>query len=348
MTHAQSDTIQTQGGQGGWGPPPGAPPPGGQPPGGQGGWGQPPGGQPPGGQGGWGQPPGGQPPGGQGGWGQPPGGQPPSGQAWGPPPGGGAPAGGATTFDEVVANFKLLMQRGNPALIQAYIALALASALFALPSIIIGLATLSAFHSGSLAGAAGFGALGFVFGIVRFVGAMLIGVLYYGITRTQRALLFEGPQAVAGGVQGVLKRATENFGMLLIGCFISGLVIALGVIGCGVGVLVTAFLFGMTPYLIANGMSDIGAALKRSYELALRNVTPLILCILVMCAGIFVFWAIGAVAALIGSALGTIVYGIVSFVFLIAATAFQFVLAQFMSAAHISIEAADAQIPVVR
>lgn len=258
------------------------------------------------------------------------------------------PQGGVTTFDEVVANFKLLMQRGNPALFQAYAVLALASALFSAPQLIITAMSFSSIGTGSLGGLAGLGAAGLCANVFRLAGSMLVATVYCGITRSQRALLLEGPHAVQGGVKQVLTVATQGFGPLLLGVFVSGLAIGVGVIGCGVGIIATAFLFGMAPYLVANGMTDIIAALKRSYELALRNVTPLILCILVMCVGLVVFWTVGAIAALIGGMAGRIGFAIVSLVLTIVAVFVQFVLSQFMSAAHISIEAADIRTPIAR
>lgn len=235
---------------------------------------------------------------------------------------------------------------------KVYAVLALAAALLALPRAILQAMQLASLRSGNLAdvlgNGVGFGVGSLCASVVSIAGSYCVATLFVGVTRTQRALLLEGPHAIEGGVSQVLKRATQNFGSLLLYTFVCGLAIAVGIIGCGIGVLVTAFLFGMGPYLLANVTTDIGGALKRSYELSMRNIGPLAICIIIaIVAGLVVSFVAG-LGQIIGLSIGVVGVAATTFVGTLISFAFNLVVGQFVTAAHISMESADSNTPIAK
>lgn len=98
-------------------------------------------------------------------------------------------------------------------------------------------------------------------------GLFLTGLVSGGLMLAARSAM--------RGREPTLSEAFEPFRARQGDYLLVGIALAGGVIVCGVGVLVTSFLFMFAPLLVAQG-ADFKAALLRSKDLVLANVAELL------------------------------------------------------------------------
>ena len=329
------------GGFGGAAPVPGYGPQGGAPapqapqaaaPGG--GYGGPPAGQagPPGAYGG---PPGGGyggPPGG--GYGGPPGG-PPGGYAAAPPP--------SASFDQVIANFKLLMSRSGPTGIWgALAAYAAVDVLFALVSLVPQYMAAKRLEEGDILGAlAGSTGTQACTWLPLLIGGLLAGAGRLGLVRAQREALFQGAQNRSP--VDTIKLGFDRFGASVIVLIVFGIVNGIALCLCILPVIPALWATFMLPFLVAASGMDLGAAFGKSFELAQQHA-----------AAIFGTIGIAALVTIVltvcqaftgSSSMGVLVGGVV--MTLLRAGAFV-VVWQLVGATQITIESVATNTPIAR
>lgn len=209
--------------------------------------------------------------------------------------GAAAPVSGRTvTFADVVSSYRALLGPWMKKLAPVYLLLALGMMIVSVPGWIVGYVQLEALATGDFATMA---TLGLVSGLVRFVSAFAIVAIVairIGLSRSIRAILVDGPDAVAGP-SAAFADAKKGFWSIVGITLVCGVAIGVGMVLCILPGLAAMFLLLAAPYLVAVGASDFGSSFQRSYELTTKNTGPLI--------GVLLTVA-GTMAVLIGLSFG--------------------------------------------
>ena len=207
--------------------------------------------------------------------------------------------GGTIDVDELVANLKTVARNSG-------VTIAMAVALLYAPLILlhVGVALLVAIaaFAPSITGVAAMS--GMVVGVLAIFINLGILILTYALYRPLQQQCFEGKDFVPGALEA-LKAAWEVVPKVALTALMLFAALAVGMLACGVGVLVAAFFFVQAPYLAATTELAPAQCMRRSYELNKRYVMPVAIGFAVVFVGTGIIAAVGGgVAALVGFLVG--------------------------------------------
>jgi hypothetical protein len=319
-------------------------------------------GNPPGGSGGggFGQPPGG----GGGGFGQPPGGdgQPP-GYPPGYPPAGGQPSpwdaqqnaqlahrppGGerAVEVGEIFDAFKVAIKRASTGVLGVYLAVSALRFVGTAPTWVVQYFMMDNLASGNFRSSTGLSAANLCTSGLSLVVAVIAGTLSIGLMSVVRKQMVEGDGAITGFADA-FAIARERFWLTMGGYLLFAVAIAFGAILCIIPGLAAAFLFAFAPYLVATGNAEVIDSFKRSFELAKKNVGPLMVGIVAIIgvAIVIALLNLGIVAGMT-AALGAAGIAIASAIVFFIGVAVGYVIYVFMSTLFVVCETADSGVPL--
>lgn len=202
---------------------------------------------------------------------------------------------------EMFTGFTLARRRATGGLIVTWLILQVAMLLTQIPRWVIVYFQQDALLRGDLRGMTQYSGISLCASGVFLIAACIIGGLMLGLFRPLRRSVLEGTPM--GGAGEVFKDARTNLVPSIATLLIFGLAVGIGTVFCLLPGLAAFFFLGPSLYLVGGCDLQIGDALKKSYELALKNVGP-------MCVGIAIVIVAVAISAGINIGLTSILLSV--------------------------------------
>ncbi len=132
--------------------------------------------------------------------------------------------------------------------------------------------------------------------------SLMVSVLGFIISLVAQYGMFNAALMVTRGQTPTFNNAFQNdrWGEWIGFSIIYGICVGVGIILCGVGILLTAGLFGLAPFFFIDGRQSIGQAIGSSFNLTKSNgslLLAVIICELVGFAG-FIACGVGALVTI--------------------------------------------------